>query len=260
VGLEGYPQGSRFGHLLALAVAGFGVVMVLVVRRRHRALRAAMAPVLEAPTVPLRPASAGAMVELAVQVSDDAPLYEGPLTGEPVAFYGISVVRGFKQGKNHSSELESDRIEPPLLPIVDDSGPGYLDLAHAEFDLRAVRHTARSTEVSSGRWDAIVGAAKARDYAAFELEQRHLSPGEQLYVLGLVHRREPTPAEAGYRTVADVPVIGAAEGAKVVVHAGTERDLLANLRRERTYLDLLLAAFGALTAAVIIAAVVTSAL
>jgi hypothetical protein len=114
--------------------------------------------------------------------------------------------------------------------------------------------------VASGRWNDILGTAKSKSHSAFEIEERHLSPGQPLYVLGLVHRREPTRGEAAYRTVADVAVVGGTEEAKVIVHAGSERDLLGDLRRERTYLDLVLAVLCALTAAVGIGMVLATAL
>lgn len=254
------PDTSGLQHPFALGIAAFGVAMLRVVWRRRRALQAAMRPVLDAPTVPLHRASTGDMVELAVRVSDDAPLLEGPLTGQHVAFYGVSVVQSFRRGKETFSELESDRIEPPMLPIVDESGPGYLDLTHAQFDLRAVRHVPSAVEVEVGRWKSILGSIEVKPYASFEIEERQLSPGESLYVLGMVDHRQPTEDGGGYRAAAGVPVIGAAEGAGLIVYAGTERGLLAKLRWKRTCLDLLRAAFLVLTVTLMVVSAIATAM
>lgn len=146
------------------------------------------------------------------------------------------MTRVFRDGKNHKAELESDVHQPRYLPIQDASGKGWLDLEHAVLDLRAYRHIVTRGDMHLDRAAMLLEGATFKPFSACELEERYVDHGETLYVLGVVTSREVDPAQGGYR-LSGAPVIGGTEERPVIVHAGTERSLLASLRRERVFLD-----------------------
>ncbi len=250
--VSGYPQGSVWGHIFAVVTISLGLMLVMAVAKRRRQLSAAMEPVLEAPTVPLRSRwTIGDMVELAVRVRTNVDPIPGPLTGEPRAYAGITVDRVYRSGKSHSTVRDLNKGEPTLVPVEDESGHGLLDLTHADFDIRAVRGVARRNAAKREPFSRALKGQTRKSYVAFVVEERYLEPGEQLYVLGRITRRETSTQEAAYRGPAGIPVVGGSEEAKLIVHAGSERDLLKRIRTERFYLTAMLGAVAAMTIAII---------
>jgi hypothetical protein len=235
-GRPGYAVG-----LLAYAVAG---VLAVVVRHRRNVLDRALAPVLEAPTVSLRDARGG-VVELAVVVRDEGPKVQGVLDSDPHTWVDVRVEETSQSGKSQVTRLHRRACWPGRVPVSDESGEGWLDLTHAELDLRS-----KVTTFKQGHSLALAARLEAspvgvlRPTAAhirWVVEQSALDPGERLYVLGQCKRVENPKADGGYRADATMPVVGGSADARLIVHAGTERSLLRSIGLERGYLDLLTA-------------------
>jgi hypothetical protein len=245
---------DRYGYAWTAVTLCAAAGLALFVDRRRRALAAACQPIERAPTTALRDAR-GDLVELDVRVADDAPTSPGPLTGRPRAHHGIRVTRIYKTSTNHESEEVVDRCEPARVPVVDASGDGWLDMTHAEVDLRAMRRVVRESRSFRREYAAALeGATRGTGTKAFVIEERYLEPGERLFVLGAVQRLEPAVHEGGYRAASIAPVVGGSPRAKLIVHAGTERSLLRSIGVERRYLGVLLGMVASVGIAVLAAA------
>lgn len=234
----------RVGYLVGLAVCAVAGVMALLVRHRRRHLELAMKPVLDAPTVGLREAWAG-VVELAVSVRANAEVVRGPVDGKPHAWLDLRVDETSLNGRNQATHFVRRASWPARVPIADSSGEGWLDLTHAEVDLRSTvvhfRQGSRA-ELSAAVTASPVGRLDARpNHRHWTLEQSVLDPGERLYVLGRCARVEDPRAVGSYRADVTVPILGGTPEERIVVHAGSERSLLRSIDLERGYLDLLAA-------------------
>jgi hypothetical protein len=76
----------------------------------------------------------------------------------------------------------------------------------------------------------------------YVLEERFLSPGEPVHVIGRVLRFEPGNGPDGR-----IPVIGGTAAEPLVIHAGTRRTLLRGLSVERAFLTAALPICAAIT-------------
>ncbi len=243
-----YFQG---GYTFGAAVVCFALAVAYLVYARRRSLDVAMRPVRDAPTGRLADARGG-VVELAVTVAPDSPVVVGPVSGRPHAWLRVVVDEVIQNGKQVHVRRAAAWCSSPGIPVRDASGAGVLDVTHAEFDLRA-----RVATVKHGRRHDLLGGVSRLTGAALRPSGNHLrwiieegfvDPGESLYALGDCRRVEDPSAAASYRADATRPVVGGGRGAKLIVHAGDERSLLASLRRERALLDLVGAAFVGLAA------------
>lgn len=250
---------GRPGYLIGLLAFTAAAVLALVVRHRRKNLDRALAPVLEAQTVPLRDARGG-VVELAVSVRDGAEPARGVLDGAAHAWVDLRVDETCQQGKSQVTNAYRRRCWPECVPVVDDSGEGWLDLTHAELDLRStVRFFKEGSNatLSAAIAASPVGALRSSSaHVHWVVEQSVLDPGERLYVLGQCRRVENPKGAGSYRADSTMPVVGGSADARIIVHAGTERSLLRSIGLERTYLDLLTAGLAgvALSAAAVMIA------
>ncbi len=230
-----------FAGLFAVAVAW---TLAVLVRHRRNSLDRALAPVLEAPTVSLRDARGG-VVELAVVVRDDGPKVQGVLDGKPHTWVDVRVEEMRQQGKQQTIDLRKRACWPGRVPVKDESGDGWLDLTHAELDLRSTLKAYKQghdVPLAKRLEASPVGEIRPDPaHVRWIVEQSALDPGERLYVLGQCKRVENPKADGGYRADATVPVVGGSADARLIVHAGTERSLLRSIGLERGYLDLLTA-------------------
>ncbi len=246
---------SRPGYLAGLLVCAVAGVLALVVRRRRQVLDRAMKPVQEAETVPLCDARGG-VVEIAVNVRNDAPCVAGILDAQPHAWVEIRVEETNNVGKRNVTRLAARKFWPAKVAVRDASGVGLLDLTHAELDLRST--VANFKDGSAGRLatalaqSAIGTLRPGPGHVRWTVEQSVLDPGETLYVLGQCTRVEDPRAASSYRADSTMAVVGGAPNARIIVHAGNERSLLHSIGLERTYLDLLTAALGGVTASVLV--------
>lgn len=238
-GRPGYLVG-----LLACAVAG---VLAVVVRYRRKNLDLAMAPVLAAPTVPLGQARGG-VVEVVVTVRGDARPVQGVFDGAPHAWVDVRVDEVVQSGKSQVTQRHKRECWPARVPVADESGDGWLDLTHAELDLRSRVTTFKQggrPPLAAALANSPVGALRAGGlHVRWIVEESVLDPGERLYVLGQCKRIEDPKPAGSYRADATVPVVGGSADARLVVHAGTERTLLRSMGLERGYLDLLTGALA----------------
>ncbi len=243
------PDGSalsrvRPGYFAGLFAVAVAAVLAVVVRHRRNNLDRALAPVLEAPTVSLRDARGG-VVELAVVVRDDGPTVQGVLDGQPHAWVDVRVEEMRQQGKQQIVDLRKRACWPGRVPVKDESGDGWLDLTHAELDLRSTVKSYRQghdVPLATALEASAVGTIRPDPaHVRWIVEQSVLDPGERLYVLGQCKRVDNPKADGGYRADATVPVVGGSADARLIVHAGTERSLLRSIGLERGYLDLLTA-------------------
>lgn len=238
---------GRPGYLVGLLAFAAAAVLAIVVRHRRKSLDLALAPVLEAPTVPLRDARGG-VVELAVSVRDGAEPARGVLDGAAHAWVDVRVEETCQQGKAQVTNAYRQRCWPACVPVVDDSGEGWLDLTHAELDLRSTVtffKEGSNAHLSAALAASPVGALRpSAPHVHWVVEQNVLDPGEKLYVLGQCKRVENPKGVGSYRADSTMPVVGGSPDARIIVHAGTERSLLRSIGLERGYLDLLTAALA----------------
>lgn len=232
----------QIGYTFGASGVAVAILLAVLVYRRRQSLRRALQPVLDAPTVALSKAFAG-VVELAVTVPESVATVAGPVSRIPHAWMRFQVQEIRQVGKNRLAYPVFTSVTSPELPICDASGTGALDTAHADFDLRA-----DVLVVKPGKHEEVLQAITALTRFRFErsanhvfwvIEESYVDRGENLYVLGECRRIEDPSAEGTYRMAGTLPVVGGRSESPLIVHAGTERTLLASLRRERTLLDLM---------------------
>lgn len=256
------PVGSsasvfQVGYTFAVAVSCGAILLAAAVQRRRVRLESAMRPVLAAPTVSLREAR-GEMVELCVRTTADAPVV-GPVSGRARAWVRVAVYETYTSGETSLTVPVAASARPLRIAVQDASGEGEVDPEGAEPDLRAVRKQFRGdrdpTLLQRLQTDFGITLAPQPGHTRWTVEESFLDPGEAVYLLGDARRVDDPKAAASYRGDATRPVVGGHHQG-LILHAGDERSLLALLRRESRWLDLLGAASVGLALSVVGLAVV----
>jgi hypothetical protein len=256
------PEGSpasvfQGGYTFAVAVSCGAILLAAAVHRRRVRLESAMRPVLAAPTVSLREAR-GEMVELCVRTTAEAPVV-GPVSGKRRAWVRVVVYETYTFGKQSLTVQVAASARPRRIAVQDASGEGEVDPEGAEPDLRAVRKQFRADRdpalLARLLADFDITLAPRSGHTRWTVEESFLDPGEAVYLLGDARRVDDPKAAASYRGDATRPVVGGHHQG-LILHAGDERSLLALLRRESRWLDLLGAASVGLALSVVGLAVV----
>lgn len=227
------PASSGFLGLCAVAP----IVVAIHAARRGGFIRRLLRAIVLRPTSPLA-AAEGDLVELAVRVSTDAPLQRAPLSGELVAHASIQVWERVVRGSGRSSSVHFDytyhgTVFGTELPIEDASGRGSLDLRDAILDFPA-----RDTVAAAFDYPAELRASARLGAGDFLVRESVLRRGDPIFVMGPV-RRSADPSTHGqfaYRAMPTKARVGPSdddgtEHFPLFVHMGTERTILASLRR-----------------------------
>ena len=231
---NGAPESTwswgRGGYVLASVAMAAWAISGLVALARARQLRAATLPVLSTPRSLL--SRAQGTVELHVRAAAIAEHDAAPapiVVTEPVVFAEATVRETIREGKSTTTVDRVVTRNRDAVRISDESGHGTLDLRHAVLDLS----THEQSWVSSvpGLGARRVELTPQPGHQRFEVTEKVIRPGEELYVLGEVSGMTLSPSELGYRTVAGSPTLGGSH-APLLVYAGTERGLVDALERE----------------------------
>ena len=235
------------GHVVAvLAACGLGLVAWLALSRRQR-LSAALEPIEGTRPTTLADARS-ATVELAVRAKAPAEPIASLHDGRPLAYREITLTERYAVSTGTADMPPVTLRSAPTITIHDASGEGRIDATNAILDVETHSLTLAKLPPDLRR----VHHAHA-DSRAFLVTERGIAPEEPLFVLGEVRAIEMSPG-AGYREVRGAPTVGG-EGYPVIVHAGTERGLVARLAKEASGVTLiataalgLVALLGAITA------------
>ncbi len=235
-GERGLSTAYLAGYALGVTAIAGALVAALLLWDRRAKVTLAMEPVLGAETSRLARVGDGP-AELAVRVRRDAPTVLLP-DHAPHAFVRVAMKRVVQSGRNVTVVPLHAASWPARVPVEDPSGQGVLDITEADIDTRATFRT-----VSGDAARALLAAyaqtpfgdvrAAAEPFASIVVEESYVDPGESLYLLGHIARVEDPDAQATYRAMGTVPVVGSSSPARLVVHAGSERSLLTDLARER---------------------------
>jgi hypothetical protein len=221
---------GRGGYVLASVAIASWLISGLVARARVAQLRAATRPVVSTPRSLL--SRAQGTVELHVRAGAIAEHDAAPapiVVTEPVVFAEAAVRESIREGKSTTMVYRLTTRNRDSVRVSDESGYGTLDLRHAVLDLS----THEKSWVSSvpGLDARQVALAPQGGHQRFEVTEKVIRPGEELYVFGEVSGMTLSPSEHGYRTVAGSPTLGGSH-APLLVYAGTARGLVEALERE----------------------------
>lgn len=221
--------GGKGGIILSLTAA---IVWVLTARGlllHRRTVLAALSPVLKTQRSLL--ASAHGVAELAVRAQKHDEGITPILGGDVVAFAEAKITESYKNGKN-TSYIDHGIVRPrEELRVVDESGEGILHLGCAILDVEVRK--ASFKEVPPRLAQMGKELTKHPNHIAYNVEERVIHAGEQLYVLGDVSDVSLQADEsAGYRAVRGSPTLGGASNPPLLVFSGDERGLVSLLESE----------------------------
>lgn len=227
----GFSTASAMACCIAVAAAAVQRILVLgLMCRRIKTL----------PTTLLSNAS-GPLVKAAVRVSERAANRAGPLSSEPCAAFLLDIYDMQVRRVEPEGQKRAQMSWQSVLPIVDESGPGLVDLSDAALDLNMIWTVVGRIAVGNvaERAHALIEDRRlvpAGGHRAWVFEETRLSPGESLLIIGDASAVADPQREAG----PPLPRFQHHANAPLIVHSGSERSLLFHLRREQIYLILML--------------------
>ena len=179
---------------------------------------------------------------LEVSVKPDAPSSEGPLTKAKYSWWRAIAEEHFQVNKT-SQTNRKQFAAPSVVPILDASGEGLLDLSRASIFLKAHYRIVKSAKIKPHEF---LPFELFQPHANIFLEESHLSPSEPLFILGQVTQLNANHQDdAIYRDTANTPTIGGSE-AQLIVCAGSRASLASLLRRRFLALEIVMVIAGVL--------------
>lgn len=232
-----YLRVDRWG-LAATTVSLFIALPLFISSRRSaKSLREATKTIEETPCVALSEVQGRAQhAELNVK-TQDAATSPAPISQKESLWWVASMTHTWKEGKQRKSQTQT-KAKGSLVPIQDSSGEGFLEMEKAAYELKSFSWSTpveRLTQADKQRLEEVYGPLPSTGSLSFE--EKYITPGENLYLLGRVLRLAPSNTAQHYREASAAAVIGGDENPpKPVVYSGTERALLAQLYEASRYL------------------------